>query len=63
MPYIGEKPKQGGAPGNQFVQEHDNTVKGDYTMESGRHGVSAGPITIENGVTVTIETNARWVIV
>lgn len=63
MPYVGEKPNSGGAPQNQFMKEHDATVTGDYTLEAGRNGVSAGPITVEDGVTITIEDGARWVIV
>ena len=34
----------------------------NYTIEANTNGLSAGPITIANGVTVTISSGARWVI-
>lgn len=52
-----------GAPNNAFMYEHDKTVTADYTMTANKNSVSAGPITIANGVTVTIPNNSTWVIV
>jgi hypothetical protein len=38
------------------------TVSADYTVAAGSNAMSAGPITIDSGVTVTI-TDGTWVIV
>ena len=62
MAYVGEKPKQGGAPGNQFMTENDSVVKEDYTLRSGLNAHSVGPIVIEDGVTVTVEDGAVWLV-
>lgn len=53
---------QGGV-GNPFVYENDITVTADYTITTGKNGMSAGPITIDTGVTVTVPDNSTWVIV
>lgn len=52
-----------GAAGNQVFYENDNTVTGDYTITTGKNAMSAGPITINSGVTVTIPDGSSWVIV
>lgn len=45
------------------IVENSNTISANYTMTSGRNGVSAGPITIASGVTVTVPSGSVWVIV
>lgn len=39
------------------------TVSANYTIPSGSNAVSAGPITIADGVTVTIPSGSVWAIV
>ena len=51
-------PVAGGA-----VYENNQTISANYTMTTGKNGVSAGPVTINTGITVTIPTSSRWVIV
>lgn len=41
---------------------NSNTVTSSYSISSGTNGLSAGPVTIANGVTVTIASGQRWVI-
>jgi hypothetical protein len=53
---------QGGV-GNPFVYENDITVTANYTLTSGKNGVSAGPITIDSGATVTVPDGSTWTIV
>ncbi len=53
---------QGGV-GNPFVYENDITVTADYTLTTGKNGMTAGPITINDGVTVTVPDNSTWTIV
>lgn len=53
----------GGAPvANGCIYLNNQTITEDYTMGATVNGQSAGPITIDTGVTVTISTGANWVI-
>lgn len=38
------------------------TVTASYTLAAGFNGMSAGPITIDSGVTVTVSSGSRWVV-
>lgn len=49
-------------PINAF-QLNTKTVSTDYTLDSQYNAVSAGPITINTGITVTIPSDSVWVIV
>ena len=53
---------QGGV-GNPFVYENDITVTANYTLTSGKNGMSAGPVTIDSGATVTVPDGSTWTIV
>ena len=56
----------GGASGgvsNPFVYENDITVTTDYTLTTNKNGMSAGPITINSGVTITVPSGSTWSIV
>lgn len=56
----------GGATGggsDKVFFENDQTVTTNYTITSNKNAMSAGPITINSGVTVTIPTGSNWVIV
>ena len=48
---------------NQFAYENNATFTTNYTMTTGNNGVTAGPITINAGVTVQIPSGSAWVIV
>lgn len=52
-----------GAAGNPVFVETAQNVTGSYTLTSGKNAMSAGPVTINNGVVVTIPTGATWSIV
>ena len=43
--------------------ENAQTVSSDYTVTSGNNAMSAGPITIDNGVTVTVPSDSTLTIV
>jgi len=45
------------------LYEMANTISSNYTISSGNNAMSAGPITINSGVTVTVPTGSRWVVV
>ena len=45
------------------IYENTNTIASNYTITTGSNAMSAGPITINTGVTVTVPTGSAWVIV
>jgi len=53
----------GGASAGGAIYEASQTISADYTITSGTNGLSAGPITIDAGVTVTIPSGSTWTIV
>lgn len=48
---------------DKIFWENDKTVTTNYTMTSNKNAVSAGPITVNTGVTVTIPTGGVWTVV
>lgn len=52
-----------GGGSDQIFQENGQTVTTNYTIPSGRNAISAGPITVANGVTVTVSAGSTWVVV
>lgn len=38
------------------------TISTSYTIASGQSGTSAGPVTISSGVTVTVSSGSKWVV-
>ena len=52
-----------GASGNQVFYENDTNVTASYTISSNKNAVTAGPITIDAGVTVTVPSGSSWVVV
>ena len=56
----------GGATGggsDEIFFETDQTVTTDYTISASHNAVTAGPIVINNGITVTVPSGVRWVVV
>jgi hypothetical protein len=47
----------------QGLYENANTISANYTIGTGNNAVSAGPITINSGVTVTVPSGSVWVVV
>lgn len=54
---------QGGGLQNAVFFENDTVVTDDYTITSGKNAGSFGPITINDGITVTIPDDSVWTIV
>ena len=44
----------GGSAGDGVFYENDTNVTTDHTVSTNKNAMSAGPITINNGVTVTV---------
>ncbi len=56
----------GGATGggaDDVFYENAQVVTQNYTLSTGKNAMSAGPITIESGISVVIPSDASWVIV
>jgi hypothetical protein len=55
----------GGATGggaDQVFVENGQTVTTSYTLSTGFNAMSTGPITVASGVTITVPSGARWVV-
>lgn len=44
------------------VFQNSQTINANYTILSGNNAMAVGPVTIASGVTVTISSGARWII-
>jgi len=42
--------------------ENIQTISTSYTISANSNAVSAGPVTIASGITVTIPSGSRWII-
>jgi hypothetical protein len=51
-----------GGGGNPIVYENDSVVTASYTITTGKNASSTGPLTINSGITVTVPTGSRWVV-
>ena len=62
-------PASGGGTGTSFPATtpplfvNSNQINVNYTIAANSNAMSAGPITIANGVSVTVSNGSRWVIV
>ena len=52
----------GGGDGALGFSNNVSTVVADYTLATGNNASSVGPMTVATGVTVTLSTGSRWVI-
>jgi hypothetical protein len=52
-----------GSAATKAIAYNSNTIAENVTITAGNNGLSAGPITISDTYTVTVETGATWVIV
>lgn len=52
----------GGNTTDEGLYEHSHTISANYSITSGNNALTAGPITINSGVSVTVPTGSTWVI-
>jgi hypothetical protein len=52
----------GGEADRVFVETNKN-ITANYTLSDGFNAMSAGPVVIANGVTVTVPSGSTWTIV
>ena len=56
----------GGATGggsDDAFYENTNTITADYTISTNKNAVSAGPMNVNSGITVTVPSGSVWTIV
>jgi len=47
---------------NNGIIAHNSTITSNYTAPTGHNLLSVGPITVDTGVTVTVQAGQRWVV-
>jgi len=52
-----------GGTGNYVFYENDTTVTVNYTITTNKNAMTAGPITVNAGVTVTVPSGSTWTVV
>ena len=52
----------GGNSTTEGLYEHANTIAANYSITAGNNALTAGPITINTGVSVTVPTGSTWVV-
>ena len=45
------------------IWENASTINSNYVITSGNNGLSAGPVTLASGVSVTVPTGSNWIVV
>ena len=45
------------------ILENNQTISSNYTMTTGKNGISVGPVALATGVTVTVGSGQRWVVI
>ena len=53
----------GGTVADDCIYENSQTISNNYSITSGKNAMSAGPITIASGVTVTVTSGSTYTIV
>lgn len=51
-----------GSGGDQVFVETNQTVTTSYTLSSGFNAITASPLTVNSGVTVTVPSGAAWIV-
>ena len=53
----------GGGATSDAIYENSATIAENITIAAGRNGMSTGPISVAGGVTVTVSSGARYVVI
>lgn len=59
-------PVGGGATGggtDSIFYENGQTITTNYTLTTGKNAMTAGPVTINSGISVTVPSGAAWTVV
>jgi hypothetical protein len=52
-----------GGGSDQIFWENDVAITTDYTITTNKNAMTAGPVTVANGVTVTVPSGSTWTVV
>jgi hypothetical protein len=52
----------GGAQAGGAIMTNKDVASVSYTIATGENGLSVGPVSVNSGVTITVATNQRWLI-
>ena len=52
----------GGASAGGAIYENSNAISANHTLTSNTNAMSVSPLTIASGVTVTVPSGQRWVV-
>jgi hypothetical protein len=52
----------GGAQAGGAIMTNKSTASVSYTIASGENGLSVGPITVSSGITITVSSGQRWLV-
>ena len=47
---------------SSIILENSQTIAANYTIGAGNNGLSVGPVTVNSGVTVTVGSGQRWLV-
>lgn len=61
--YPAERTITGGGGGIGALVVNATTVTDNYTVDTGTNAQSVGPVTINSGITVTVASGQRWLVV
>ena len=61
MAWSGMQPT--GASGEQAFYENETQVDNSYTLAASTNAMSAGPVTVASGATVTISSGSTWIVI
>lgn len=48
---------------NRAFYVNDKTISYNYTIPTGKNAMTAGPVTIDSGVAVTVPSGSTWTVI
>lgn len=61
--YIGKSQDEATAEAGAMFWENTNNLNSNYTLTAGNNGLVVGPLTVANGVSITVPDGQRLVII
>ena len=49
--------------GSEGLVQNSATISTSYTMPTGFNAMSAGPVSVDSGISVTVPSGSRWIVV
>jgi hypothetical protein len=48
---------------DKIFYENGKTITTNYTITANSNAMTAGPVTVNSGITVTVPSGSRWVVI